>query len=129
MQLLQSKFDSIVRVTEEGDQMAEKTYTELKTLRLTPEENKLLKVRCEAFHMKEAEYFRFLLSQKPSDYPEIRVLIKSLINEVNHIGRNINQIVHNNNSELYSEADKQRLMAYIKKLNVTLEEAVHSLGN
>lgn len=127
--MLQRKSDSTVRVIEEGDQMAEKTYTELKTLRLTPDENKLLKSRCEEFHMKEAEYFRFLLSQKPNDYPEIRVLIKSLINEVNHIGRNINQIVHNNNSELYSEADKKRLMAYMKKLNVTLEEAVHSLGN
>lgn len=125
----QKKSDSTVRVIEEGDQMAEKTYTELKTLRLTPDENKLLKSRCEEFHMKEAEYFRFLLSQKPNDYPEIRVLIKSLINEVNHIGRNINQIVYNNNSELYSEADKKRLMAYMKKLNVTLEEAVHSLGN
>lgn len=79
--------------------------------------------------MKEAEYFRFLLSQKPNDYPEIRVLIKLLINEVNCIGRNINQIVYNNNSGLYLEADKQRLMAYMKKLNVTLEEAVHSLGN
>lgn len=113
----------------EGDGMAERIYTELKTLRLTPDENKLLKSRCEEFHMKEAEYFRFLLSQKPNDYPEIRVLIKLLINEVNCIGRNINQIVYNNNSGLYLEADKQRLMAYMKKLNITLEEAVHSLGN
>lgn len=109
--------------------MAEKTYVVLKTLRLTPDENKLLKERCQSMGMKEAEYFRFLLSQKPNDYPEIRVLMKSLINEVNHIGRNINQIVHNNNSELYSEADKQRLFAYMKKLNVTVEEAVHNLGD
>lgn len=109
--------------------MAEKTYAVLKTLRLTEDENLLLKERCEEYGMKEAEYFRFLLSQKPNDYTEIRVLLKSLINEVNHIGRNINQIVHNNNSELYSQADKQRLMAYMKKLNVVIDEEVHSLGN
>lgn len=32
--------------------------------------------------------------QKPNDYPEIRILLRELINEVNHIGININQMVH-----------------------------------
>lgn len=79
--------------------------------------------------MKEAEYFRFLLSQKPNDYPEIRILMKELINEINHIGVNINQVVRNNNSGIYSENDKQHLLAYMKKLNVTMDEVVRKLGN
>lgn len=109
--------------------MTKKRYTILKTLRLTPEEEKVLQERCKQLGMKEAEYFRFLLSQKPNDYPEIRVLIKELINEVNHVGTNINQVVRNNNSKVYSESDKQHLLAYMRRLNVTVEEAVRKLGD
>ena len=43
--------------------------------------------------MNEAEYIRLLISQKPSDYPEVSNLLKELINEINRIGININQIV------------------------------------
>ncbi|MBP3339076.1 MAG: plasmid mobilization relaxosome protein MobC [Lachnospiraceae bacterium] len=79
--------------------------------------------------MKEAEYFRFLLSQKPMDYPEIRKLLTELINQVNYIGRNINQIVYNNNSGLYYERDKVQLVAYMRKLNDMVNEAVKKIGN
>ena len=48
---------------------------------------------------------------------------------MNHIGVNINQIVHHHNYELYSKADREQLIAYMKKLNATLKEAVVSLGN
>ena len=51
--------------------------------------------------MCEADYLRLLISQKPNDYPEVRELLKELINEVNRIGININQIVFNNNAGLY----------------------------
>ena len=71
-----------------------------------PEEAKMLSGKAHAANMNEAEYLRLLISQKPNDYPEIRKLLKDLINEVNHIGTNINQIVHNNNSALYMKADK-----------------------
>lgn len=50
--------------------------------------------------------------------PELHVCI----NEVNHIGTNINQIVHNNNSGLYSETDKEQLVAYMRKLNVEVNK-------
>lgn len=80
-------------------------------------------------NMYEAEYLRLLISQKPNDYPEIRRLLKDLINEINHIGNNINQIVRNNNSALYMSADKERLIAYMKKLNVSVNEAVIKIGN
>ena len=43
--------------------------------------------------------------------------MREFINEVNHIGTNINQIVHNHNSGIYSEDDKVRLIAYMRKLN------------
>ena len=94
-----------------------------------PEEAKMLSGKAHAANMNEAEYLRLLISQKPNDYPEIRKLLKDLINEVNHIGNNINQIVHNNNSALYMKADKERLVAYMKKLNVAVKEAVVMIGN
>ena len=67
--------------------------------------------------MCEADYLRLLISQKPNDYPEVRELLKELINEVNRIGININQIVFNNNAGLYSKEDKTQLVAYMRKLN------------
>lgn len=78
--------------------------------------------------MKEAEYFRLLITQKPNDYPEVRSGLKSLINEVNCIGVNINEVVHNNNSRLYSEQDKKRPIAYMRRLNETIEKAVEDFG-
>ena len=79
--------------------------------------------------MNEAEYLRLLISQTPNDYLEIRQELKQLINEVNHIGVNINQIVHHHNYELYSKEDRQQLIAYMKKLNNTVKEVVVRLGN
>jgi hypothetical protein len=64
--------------------------------------------KAEQAGVNESEYLRLLISQKPNDYPEIRTLLKELINEVNHIGTNINQIVHNHNFVFYSEDDKDR---------------------
>lgn len=73
--------------------------------------------------MCEADYLRLLISQKPNDYPEVRELLKELINEVNRIGININQIVFNNNAGLYSKEDKTQLVAYMRKLNKKVNEA------
>ena len=79
--------------------------------------------------MSESAYLRWLLSQKPKDYPQIRQLLKSLINEVNHIGVNINQIVKSYNSGFYRQEDKELLTAYLKKLNTEVAEVVRQLGN
>lgn len=87
-----------------------------------------VKEKADAAGMKESEYVRFLISQKPDDYPEIREGLKHLINEVNRIGVNINEIVHDNNSKLYRQSDKERLMAYMRRLNETVEKAVAELG-
>ena len=109
--------------------MADKVHTVRKTLRLRPEEAKALERRAREAKLSEAEYLRFLLSQKPNDYPEIRTLLKELINEINHIGININQVVFNNNSALYSARDKELLTAYMRKLNVSVNEAVVRIGD
>ncbi|SCP97747.1 plasmid mobilization relaxosome protein MobC [Anaerobium acetethylicum] len=109
--------------------MGRKGKSVVKDFRFKESDAKLLAEKSAALGMNESEYIRFILSQQPEDYPEIREAYKELINEVNRIGNNINQIVHNNNSSLYSEMDKDRLFAYMRKLNVTVQEAVRIHGN
>ena len=109
--------------------MADKVHSVRKTLRLMPEEAKELAKKAKGNGMNEAEYIRLLISQNPNDYPEVRKLLKELINEINRIGININQIVFNNNSGLYSKDDKTQLIAYMRKLNQKVDEAVSQIGN
>ena len=100
----------------------------VKHFRLTAEEAEAFFFFSGEAGMKEAEYFRLLITQKPNDYPEVRSGLKSLINEVNRIGVNINEVVYNNNSKLYREQDKNRLIAYMRRLNETVEKAVEEFG-
>ena len=109
--------------------MADKVHSVRKTLRLMPEEAKELAKKAKGNGMNEAEYIRLLISQKPNDYPEVRKLLKELINEINRIGININQIVFNNNAGLYSKDDKTQLIAYMRNLNQKIDEAVRQIGN
>ena len=109
--------------------MAEKVHCVRKTLRLMPEEAKMLAKKACDNGMNEAEYIRLLISQKPNDYPEVRKILKELINEINRIGININQIVFNSNAGLYSKEDKTQLKAYMRKLNQKVDEAVVKIGN
>ncbi len=100
-----------------------------KAYRLTEEQNEELQAKVSELGMTESEFIRLLITQRPKDYPEIRQMLNSLINEVNHIGVNINEIVHNNNSMLYSDSDKTRLLAYMNKLNEVVNKAVKSIGD
>lgn len=99
-----------------------------KHYRLTKEEAAAFRKKAEEAGMSESDYFRLLITQEPNDYPEIRVGIKTLINEVNRIGVNINEIVYNNNSKLYRTADKERLIAYMRRLDETVAKAVDDFG-
>ena len=72
---------------------------------------------------------RYMISEEPKSYPEVRELLKELINEVNHIGVNINQIVKDYNSNIFTESEKSRLFAYLQKLNRKVDEAVKLLGS
>ena len=91
--------------------MAGRQHSVDKLLRLTPDEAKLLTEKAENAGLTETAYLRLLISQKPNDYPEIRKLLKELINEVNRVGVNINQITFSHNTELYSKEDKEMLVA------------------
>lgn len=99
------------------------------SFRVSEGEAKLLRQRAKEHEMNESEYLRMMINQRPNDYPKVAALIKQLVNEVNHIGVNINQIVKNYNSSFYSVDDKNRLHAYMRKLNVTVKEVVTMLGN
>ena len=109
--------------------MADSIHSVRKTLRLMPCEAKALSDKAGAAGMCEADYLRLLITQKPNDYPEIRILLKDLINEVNAIGNNINQITRNYNSKLYRTEDRELLCAYMKKLNMTVKEAADKIGS
>lgn len=100
----------------------------VKHYRLTSEDAKTFSDKAKEAGLTEADYFRLLITQEPNDYPEIRGGLKSLINEINRIGVNINEIVYNNNSKLYRQSDKERLLAYMRRLNETMKEAVEQLG-
>ena len=52
---------------------------------MTEKEAEKLRLDAEQRGIKESEYIRLLLSQKPNDYPEIRIMLRELINEVNAI--------------------------------------------
>jgi hypothetical protein len=96
---------------------------------MTPSEAKLLEEKARSAGMTESQYLRLMISQKPNNYPEVRQLFHDLINEVNRIGVNVNQITHNHNAELYSKEDKERLFAYMQKLNVAVAKVVDMVGN
>ena len=100
-----------------GNWMSQDKLALVKKFRLSPREASMLADKAQQANMTESEYLRLMIFQKPKDYLEIRILLRELINEVNHIGTNINQIVHNYNSGMYSEDDKERLVAYMCKLN------------
>lgn len=100
-----------------------------KKFRLSVKDARLLEQKSKDANMSESEYLRLMISQKPNDYPEVRQLLRDLINEVNRIGVNINQITYSHNAELYSEEDKERLVAYMRKLNVAVAKVVETVGN
>lgn len=99
-----------------------------KHFKLTEETARVLEERSKAENMNESEYIRYLLLNQ-SEHPRSRELeleIMRLRNEINKIGVNVNQIVKNSNSHIYSEHDKIELklqMEAIKdKLNMLLNK-------
>ena len=108
--------------------MADSIHCIKKTLRLTPEEAGLLSEKAGGAGLCEADYLRLLITQKPCDYPEIRILLKKLIHEVNAVGNNINQITRNYNSKLYRIEDRELLAAYMKKLNNLTKETADRIS-
>lgn len=75
----------------------------------------------------ESQFLRMLITNRPRDYPAIRQELQRLNNEINHIGVNINQIVHNHNSRLYSEEDRHRLYVLMKRLKDLIQQVIEKL--
>ncbi len=95
-----------------------------KHFKLTEETAKLLAERSRSENMNESEYIRYLLLNQ-SEHPRSRELeleIMRLRNEVNKIGLNINQIVKNNNSHMYSENDKINLVKDMEEIKILLKQ-------
>ena len=80
--------------------------------------------------MNESEYIRYMLLNQ-SEHPRSRELeleIMRLQNEINKIGVNINQIVKNNNSHIYSKNDKIELRMQMEMIKDLLKELISSIS-
>lgn len=99
-----------------------------KHFKLTEETAKLLAECSKAENMNESEYIRYLLLNQ-SEHLRSRKLeleIMRLRNEINKIGVNINQIVKNSNSHIYSEDDKIKLLLEMEKIKGLLSIIITS---
>ncbi len=101
-----------------------------KHFKLTEETAKILAERSQAENMNESEYIRYLLLNQ-SEHPRSRGLeleIMRLRNEINKIGVNVNQIVKNNNSHIYSNSDKIELKSQMHKAVDLMEHMIEIIG-
>lgn len=101
----------------------------IKGFRLTKIEAEELSRRAAEAGVSESDYLRLCLKSSPNDFPEIRKMIRELINEINHVGVNINQITRNNNAGVYIPEDKMRLIAYMKRISTGMNKVVEELGD
>ena len=102
-----------------------------KHFKLTEETARILAERSKAGNMNESEYIRYLLLNQ-SEHPRSRELeleIMRLRNEINKIGVNINQIVKNNNSQLYRNDDKMILISQIAEIKNIVQILIEKLQN
>lgn len=86
-----------------------------------------LRRQADEMGVSESQFLRMLITNRPRDYPAIRQELQRLNNEINHIGVNINQIVHNHNSRLYSEEDRHRLYVLMKRLKDLIQQVIEKL--
>lgn len=76
-----------------------------------------------------SEYMRELTRREPAQHPEVIDVFNKLINEINHIGININQIARSANEGVLTYEDKKRLFAYLKTINKKVKEAIDLYGH
>ena len=98
-----------------------------KEIRLTSAELEELQKQAAEMGVTDSQFLRMLITNRPRDYPAIRQELQRLNNEINHIGVDINQITHNNNSRLYSEEDKHRLYVFMKRLKDQMQQVIDKL--
>lgn len=93
-----------------------------KEIRLYQSELECLQAKAKEMGLTDSQYLRMLITNRPRDYPIIRKELLRLNEEINKIGVNINQIVHNNNSKLYSREDKHRLFVFMKQIKEKISQ-------
>lgn len=104
----------------------------VQNFRLTEKQQKYLKTKVEEYGITESAYLRKLLEDDMGnagglELPlEDRKLRKQLIFEINRIGNNINQIVHNHNSQFYSFQDKKKLNELMERVQELFMEYLQS---
>ena len=89
-----------------------------KEIRLTSAELEELQKQAAEMGVTDSQFLRMLITNRPRDYPAIRQELQRLNNEINHIGVNINQITHNNNSRLY---------VFMKRLKDQMQQVIDKL--
>ena len=101
-----------------------------KHFKLTEETAKLLAEFSKAENMNESEYIRYLLLNQSEHQrsKKLELEVMRLRNEINKIGLNINQLVKNNNSHIYSEDDKIELRIQMDMIKNLLERFSYSFG-
>lgn len=105
----------------------EKIYTERFELRLSIYEAKILREAAAEYNLTPSDYIRIQLNNTNVKLLSAENIYdrKGLINEINHIGVNINQIVKNHNSHMYSDYEKKKLFAMMKKVWDLLENKLN----
>ena len=85
--------------------------------RITQKQKEQLEKNAAASGMKLSAYVRSCIEGKEVMAKDNYLVLKELINEINKIGININQIAKTFNSGFFSESEKRKLFALMKKLN------------
>lgn len=106
-----------------------KNKSVIKTVRFTQSEYKNIMKVAKDQNMIFSAYVVKMLGNNPNYDVELRRRISKLASEINYIGHNINQIVRNNNSGLYSDFDKSRLMEYMRIINEKVDLLITQSGN
>lgn len=93
-------------------------------LRLTEPEKEKLHKRAQKEHITMSAYVRQrIFNDSLKVIPvEVHLELKQLVNEVNHIGVNINQIVKNHNSGYFAVKEKKELYDNLKIIEDKMDE-------
>jgi len=98
-------------------------------LRLDDSQFEELRARAEEYGLKETDYLRRMIGYGLRSNPELIKLICALQYEFNRIGNNINQIAKRINAGYKEQTDNERLVAYLKKLENSVNRVVDAVGN
>ena len=93
-----------------------------KLIRFNDREYQIVMENANACNMNFSAYVRYAISNIKMPNPDMRKHILKLINDVN-------QIVRNNNSGLYMDSDKIRLMEYMRLLNLKVGAFMEKYGD